>query len=153
MRTPRLPARVEAKLHKLHPLDFEELCAELLTSIGFINVRRQGSGTQSGHDIAAELPLSDRLESWFFECKRYARTIPLKEISNKLLWADTVESLDYFVIISNAQLANDFRQLISMPSRRPYKVLAWTGPVFRRLLFLVHQHINHGSATLRRHLI
>lgn len=130
---PRELDEIERKIRALDPLDFEEMCADLITELGFVNVRRQGGGTQFGHDIAAEL-IAERVESWHFECKRYARTVPLKEISNKLLWADTVESLDYFVVMSNAQISNDFRQLISMPSPRPYRILAWTGPVFRRLL-------------------
>jgi hypothetical protein len=125
--------RVEKKIRLLDPLDFEELCAELITELGFVDVRRQASGTQFGHDIAAEL-IAKHTEHWFFECKRYSRNVPLKEISNKLLWAETVASLDYFVVISNAQISNDARQLISMPSRRPFKILTWTGPVFRRLL-------------------
>ena len=135
--TVRTSDPIQQKIAMLDPLDFEEMCAELLTELGFVNVRRQASGTQFGYDIAAEL-VAEEIESWFFECKRYARTIPLKEISNKLLWADTVDSLDYFVVMSNAQLSNDFRQLVQMPSHRSYRILTWTGPVFRRLLTACH---------------
>jgi hypothetical protein len=124
---------IEKRILAMHPLDFEELCAELVTELGFINVRRQGSGTQFGRDIAADFAGS-RAEPWFFECKRYSRSIPLKEISNKLLWADALDRLAYFVIISNADVSNDFQQIITLPSRRPYKILTWTGNTFRRLL-------------------
>ncbi|MEA2238197.1 MAG: hypothetical protein QOC81_2921 [Thermoanaerobaculia bacterium] len=124
---------IEKRILAMHPLDFEELCAELVTELGFINVRRQGSGTQFGRDIAADFA-ARRAEPWFFECKRYSRPIPLKEISNKLLWADAQDRLDYFVIVSNADVSNDFQQLIDLPSRRRYKILTWTGSTFRRLL-------------------
>jgi hypothetical protein len=124
---------IEKRIRAMHPLDFEELCADLVTELGFINVRRQGSGTQFGRDIAAEF-VASRMESWFFECKRYASTIPLKEVSNKLLWADSQETLDYFVIASNAELNNDFRQLVNLSSRRQFRILTWTGVTFRRLL-------------------
>lgn len=124
---------LEKRILAMHPLDFEELCAELVTELGFINVRRQGGGTQFGRDIAAEFP-GNHVECWIFECKRYAKIIPLKEISNKLLWAQAMSTLNYFVVISNAEISNDFRQLIDLPSNRSYKVLTWTGPTFRRLL-------------------
>jgi restriction endonuclease len=124
---------LEQRLRAMDPVDFEALSADLVTELGFIDVRRQSSGTQFGHDIAAEFVDVDK-EAWLFECKRYSSIIPAKEISNKIVWADTLVRLDYFVIISNSTLANDFAQLIRMRTHRRYKILAWTGPTFRRLL-------------------
>src|ERR1051326_213161 len=124
---------LEKRLRSMDPVDFEALSADLVTELGFVDVRRQSSGTQFGHDIAAEL-IGEEKEAWLFECKRYSSLIPAKEISNKIVWADTLDRLDYFVIISNSTLTNDFAQLIRIQTHRRYKILTWTGPTFRRLL-------------------
>jgi hypothetical protein len=114
--------------------EFEELCCDLLSELGFTNIIRQASGTQFGFDISADKKKRHKPERWIFECKKYSSRVPLKEISNKLLWADTQRDIHCFVIISNAALSNDLNKLLSSYRRR-YYVLAWSDQVFTRLLF------------------
>lgn len=124
---------LEKRIRAMHPLDFEEFCAQLIVELGFVNVRRQGGGSQFGRDIAADYP-ARKLESWHFECKKYSRRITVKEIAGKLLWAGTDSVLDYFVLVSNADVSNDVVEVLRRLADRRYQVRLWTGNTFRRLL-------------------
>jgi Restriction endonuclease. len=129
----KLPRTVEQRLKRITGSDFEKLCCDLVEELGFTNIRRQASGTQFGFDLAADRKKKRKNEYWFFECKKYSSRVPLKEISNKLLWAETQKDIHCFVIVSNAELSNDLHKLLASYRRR-YYVLTWSGQVFQRLL-------------------
>jgi len=79
--------------------EFEEFGFDLLHALKFVNVDwRKGtplksSPADSGRDIMAQQLINDidgtkHLETWFVDCKHYAKGVPPTELQNLLSWAE-----------------------------------------------------------------
>jgi hypothetical protein len=105
---------------------FVELCVELLKVMGFSDIYIR-KGTESGRDIDAKW----HGQVWFFECKRYTKTIKTPEMAYKFLQLDVLpESLqpDFFVLFSNASMKSILKDIIEFKKSDRnvrYSVEAW----------------------------
>lgn len=93
---------------KITPLEFENLCYDLLYALGFKNLDRRGGAADRGRDIEAVWEIKDPsgdiyLQKWFVECKFYKYGISIRDIHDKIQWAD-VEYPDTLLIITNSHL-------------------------------------------------
>jgi Tfp pilus assembly protein PilF len=129
------------KLHELGPEIFEELCFDLVQSMGFMNVDWKTGGSDKGRDIEAKLrtPMPDGfteiVEKWHFECKLSNRGISAEKVSSKIDWANA-ERVDKLAILSNAHLTNQAKEFISLRSKSTHcKIVNWTGKRFLNVLF------------------
>ncbi len=109
-------------LNELNSIEFEELCYDLLTKLGFINISwRKGTGktsspSDSGRDIEASLVRNDidnkvYEEKWYIECKHYEKGVPADKIMNAITWA-SAEKVDTLLIISSNFLSNSCKQYL-----------------------------------------
>jgi hypothetical protein len=99
-------------LNDMSDNDFEELCYDLLKSIGFINLSwRKGTGLSSspsdqGRDIQAEYVVKDfngniRIEKYFIECKHHLKGVSPDKIMGALSWAAAERPDELIIFVSN----------------------------------------------------
>lgn len=73
---------------EISPREFENLCYDLIVQYNFSNLIWREGGADSGRDIEAFFTftnsISDFKTKWFFECKRYAKGVPLMNLLQKL---------------------------------------------------------------------
>jgi len=133
---------IERKLKLFDSNQFEELCCDLILSQGFKNVKRKGSHNDrdQGRDIEAIynriLPdhLTQIIECWYFECKYHLDSISVKDIQEKIAWADA-EGIDYLGILSPTTTTNNAKLYISQfQNNHQLRIIDWTGFTFTRLL-------------------
>lgn len=127
---------------KLSPKVFECLCYELVKSMpGFVNVDLRDGSYDSGRDIDAtyrgKAPdgITEIVEKWRFECKKYSNGIPFDDISGKINHA-SLKRIDKLVIMSNMHLTPACKDGISdIQNTLNCKVFDWTGVHFQDILF------------------
>lgn len=90
---------------KITATEFEEVCFDLLTRLGFQSLQWRQGGSDRGRDIEGEYrvnnPLIDyHIEKWFFECKKYSHGVPVGNMSTKFEWATSnqVNHLVFFMV-------------------------------------------------------
>jgi hypothetical protein len=120
---------------------FEDLCLELLRSMGFRSTYRVGHhrDRDRGRDIEATYPriLPDGHnqinERWFFECKHHQNNLNVDDILNKVAWAEA-SGADFLVILSLTDLTSSARQYITeYQEKHNLRILTWTGKdLFKR---------------------
>jgi hypothetical protein len=124
---------------KITPLEFENLCYDLLYVLGFRNLDRRGGTADRGRDIEAIWEIKDPsgdiyLQKWFVECKFYKQGIPIRKIHDKIQWAD-LELPDVFLIITNSHLTNQAKDwLKKIQEKKQYNVLIWENEKIEKLL-------------------
>jgi hypothetical protein len=126
---------------QLDETEFEEFAFDLLTALGFVNVDwRKGTGlrsspSDSGRDIVAQLRQvdvdgSERLETWFVDCKHYQRGVPATELENLLAWSQA-ERPDVALFIVSGFLSNpakDYLGTWKQQNRPPFRIKHWERP-------------------------
>lgn len=130
---------------KLSSTQFEKFCYDLLTEMGFINVRwRKGTGKSTspadrGRDIECERLIEDidgskDIQSWFVECKHHKRGVPPEKINSALSWANAKKP-DVLLIIASNFLSNGSHDLIKESNRNnpTLKIKVWERPDLERL--------------------
>jgi hypothetical protein len=114
---------------------FEDLCLELLRSMGFRSTYRVGhhKDRDRGRDIEAIYPriLPDGHnqinERWFFECKHHQNNLSVDDILSKVAWAEA-SGADFLVILSLTDLTSSARQYITeYQDKHNLRILTWTG--------------------------
>jgi hypothetical protein len=125
----------------LSPTEFEELCYEVLKSMGFVNLNwRKGtpkaaSPADSGRDIEAQFLKIDvdktqDFEGWFIDCKHHEKGVPASEMDNLLAWAQA-ERPQVTLIIASGFLSNsakDHLRQYEKNNRPPFKIKIWEAP-------------------------
>jgi GTPase SAR1 family protein len=132
---------IDAELKSISSEVFEDLCLELLQTLGFRNVYRVGhhNDRDRGRDIEAVysrmLPDGQTQihERWFFECKHQKKNLSVEDIQSKVAWAEASDA-DFLVFLSFVDLTSSARQFIDeFQKKHRLKILAWTGTdLFRR---------------------
>lgn len=106
---------------------FVRLCAKLLVAMGFTDVFTR-VGTELGRDIDARYGGF----VWYFECKRYAKSVSTPHTAYKILQLDMLRDElrpDYFVLMSNASLTSilkDIVQFRNAENKVRYSIETWT---------------------------
>ena len=139
-------ARAVLDFEGMDETDFEEFCFELLVEIGFVNVDwRKGTPLPSspadrGRDIVGQLERTDvdgskHLETWFVDCKHYARGVPPEKLQGLLAWAHA-ERPHTALVIASGFLSNpskDYLNDYELNNRPPFRIKYWERPVLDRL--------------------
>jgi hypothetical protein len=127
--------------------DFEEFCFELLARLdGFHNVDwRKGTPKPSspadrGRDIVAEVDHVDvdgarHIETWFVDCKHYARGVPPEALQGLLTWAQAERPHVALVIASGflSNAAKDYLRDYEQNNRPPFRIKYWERPIVGKL--------------------
>jgi hypothetical protein len=133
--------------NELDETTFEEFAFDLLIALGFVNVDwRKGTGLRSspadrGRDIVAQLRQvdidgSERLETWFADCKHHQRGIPATELENLLVWSQA-ERPDVALFIVSGFLSNPAKEYLETwkrQNRPPFRIRYWERPYLARAL-------------------
>lgn len=139
-------------LLQLSDKEFEELCFELVLSLGFEKVRWRKGGADNGRDIQAELSSTSSLvdryyEQWFFECKRYSKGVPPEQLNSKIAWADA-EKPKHLVIFVSSHLTNNARTwLEKIEVDKFYKIHALEGDQIKRLVLMFPKLVERYFST------
>jgi len=124
---------------EITPLEFENLCYDLLYVLGFQNLDRCGGTADRGRDIEAIWKIKDPSEDiyfqkWFVECKFYKHGIPIREIHAKIQWADA-ERPDVLLIITNSHLTAQAKDwLEKIREEKVYNIQIWENNKIEKLL-------------------
>lgn len=134
------------KFGSLSPTAFEEFCFDLMSEAGFINVDwrkgtpRSSSPADRGRDIVAQLERRDvdghtYRETWFVDCKHYARGVPPDALLGTIAWA-TAERPATVLFIASGYFTNGAKDWIAtfLSTRPAFRVRTWEMPQLRRLL-------------------
>lgn len=126
--------------------DFEEFCFELLIELGFVNVDwrkgtpRRSSPADRGRDIVAQLERIEidgakHLETWFVQCKHYAKGVPPERLQGVLAWAQAERPSAVLVIASGyfSNPAKDYLKEYEANNRPPFRIKVWERPALARL--------------------
>ncbi len=127
--------------------DFEELTYDVLHALGFVNLSwRRGSGrggasADQGRDIVAqhlskEPDGSERLETWFVQCKCHVRGVPPEKLDGALAWS-AAERPDVLLFAVSNFLSNPAKVYLEKYERnnRPaFRVKRWERKDLERLL-------------------
>lgn len=138
---------MEISFERLSSADFEEFCADLLHSSGFVNIDwRKGTGlatspADKGRDIVCdylrpEPDGSQHFERWLVDCKHFKKGVPPKELRNLLAWAEA-ERPDVALFISSNFLSNPAKEYLTTyrnNNRPPFKIRYWERPRLARML-------------------
>lgn len=124
---------------EVKPLEFENLCYDLLSALGFHNLKKRGGTADRGRDIEANWlsrdPAGDiHLQKWFIECKFYKKGIPTRELYEKIQWAD-VEKLDVLLFMTNSHLTAQAKDWIEkIQNEKNYFIRIWENEKIEGLL-------------------
>jgi len=124
---------------KITPLGFENLCYDLLYVLGFQNIDRRGGTADRGRDIEAIWKIKDPsgdiyFQKWFVECKFYKHGISIREIHDKIQWADA-ERPDVLLIITNSHLTAQAKDwLEKIREEKVYNIQIWENEKIEKLL-------------------
>lgn len=138
---------VKVTFNTLDQTEFEEFCFDLLVASNFVNVDwRKGTGLHSspsdgGRDIVARLRQvdiddSERLETWFVDCKHYQRGVPPRELQNLLSWSQA-ERPDVALFITSGFLSNpakDYLETWKQQNNPPFRIKHWERPYLVRMI-------------------
>lgn len=104
---------IDFDLSLLSPLQFEELCYELVEASGFSHIIWRRGGADGGRDIEACRRVSNGLvddydERWFFECKHHRSGVSSEHLSSKFVHG-LAEEPDHLVFFISSYLTKDTR--------------------------------------------
>jgi hypothetical protein len=160
---------VKVTFNRLDETEFEEFCFDLLVASDFVNVDwRKGTGLHSspsdgGRDIVAQLRQvdiddSERLETWFVDCKHYERCVSPRELQNLLSWSQA-ERPDVALFIASGWLSNpakDYLETWKQQNNPPFRIKHWERPylvrMIRRKADLLAKYPIQGREAIRRFL-
>lgn len=130
----------------INSTQFEELCFELLQSIGCRNVNwRKGTGydnspSDSGRDIECEYYRYDTLlgemivEKWFIECKHYKSGVSPNVLTGATQWA-IAEQPDRLIIMTTSFLTNPCKEFLKkLNQQNKFKISYWEKPKIEKML-------------------
>ncbi|WP_217561819.1 restriction endonuclease [Paenibacillus sp. GbtcB18] len=106
-------SETDIDFRKITPIQFEELCFELLGHIGFKKLLWRQGGADNGRDIEGISDMNNQLvgsyeEKWFFECKHQSGGISPEQLNSKFAWADA-EKPQHVAILTTTYLTNGCR--------------------------------------------
>ncbi len=137
---------------ELSPIEFENLCYDMLMAEGFHSVKWNRGGADGGRDLEAALPFSSPFTSlhytkWFFECKHYTSGVSPESLSSKITWADA-EQPDFLVIFLSTYLTKGAKEWVSkIQTARRYKIIIVEGEELKtRLVSIQHLIPKYFSA-------
>lgn len=135
------------RFEDLSPTGFEEFCFDLLSESGFVNVDwrkgtpKDASPADRGRDIVADLDRADvdghrYLETWFVDCKHYARGVPPEALQGTIAWAQA-ERPAAVLFIASGFFTNGAKDWVAgyLEKNRPsFRIRTWEMPQLRALL-------------------
>ena len=130
------------RILNLTPQQFEELCWDLVKTLGYVNPKWVGlGGSDKGKDIVAEkhdrigTSLVVDIQKVAFQCKRYSTGISQQDISSSIDWCD-IEGYDRLFILSNSHLTEPARTYVEDANKKKkVKTLDICEKSFQDLLF------------------
>jgi hypothetical protein len=138
---------VKVTFDRLDQTDFEEFGFDLLVASNFVNVDwRKGTGLHSspsdgGRDIVAQLRQididdSERLETWFVDCKHYLHGVPPRELQNLLSWSQAGRPDVALFIVSGflSNPAKDYLETWKQQNNPPFRIKYWERPYLVRMI-------------------
>lgn len=131
----------------LDPTEFEELCFDLLTESGYVNVDwrkgtpKNSSPSDRGRDIVAQRRLEDadgyeHFETWFVDAKHYAKGVPPEALQGLMTWAES-ELPDVVLVAASGFLSNpakDWLENYRKNRRPPFRIRYWERPQLSSML-------------------
>jgi tetratricopeptide (TPR) repeat protein len=135
------------KILSLSPEEFEELCYDIISSLGYVNLDWRKGGGDKGKDITAEkhelkAGIETITEKWYFQCKRYSSGISVTDISSAIDWA-IADKANFLVFMSNSHLTNGCKEFVDQKNKEgKTQILQFTDKKFQSLLFRFPQIIS-----------
>lgn len=93
-------------LLKVDPYEFERICVDLLTQMGFLNVQEVGGSGDFGIDIVAQKPKGALDETYLIQCKRWINNVgstPIQRLHSELMR----QNADKAICITTAKFTHD----------------------------------------------
>lgn len=124
---------------KITSSQFEELCFDLITRLGYKDLIWRRGGADSGRDIEGKFYIENPIiggydERWFFECKNYSQGVPPEKLSGKISWCDS-EKPDHVVFFISSYLTNNARQWLNkITPQKSYKIHVIEGKELKRIV-------------------
>lgn len=134
-------------LHRLSPVEFEEMCYDLLACLGFQHLNwRKGTGydaspADQGRDIECyyerSLPDGELLrEEWFIDSKHHKHGVGPVALQGALAWA-TAKRPDHLLFIVSSFLSNpakEYLEAYEQNNKPSFRISCWERPKLERLL-------------------
>jgi hypothetical protein len=132
---------------ELDDTEFEEFCFELLSELEHVvnvdwrkGTPKPASPADRGRDIVAEVERVDidgskHAETWFIDCKHYAKGVPPEALQGLIAWAQA-ERPDVALVIASGFLSNPAKDWIEDYRRNnhpPFRIKHWERPQLDRL--------------------
>lgn len=123
---------INLKWNNLNSEEFELLCYDILSKIGFKNIDWYKGPLDRGRDIIARknidvLPGKSESTIWIIECKHYtSRGISVKDLVTSKGWADSLsDEIDYLLIMTSGHLTvstKDWLNKLNSTGGQNYKI-------------------------------
>ena len=101
---------------------------------------KQASPADRGRDIVAQVDRIDvdgskHVETWFIDCKHYAKGVPPEALQGLLTWAQAERPHVVLVIASGflSNAAKDYLRSYEENNRPPFRIKHWERPVLDKL--------------------
>ena len=144
------------RLSSLSPVQFENLIYDCVRAIGVRNLVWRTPGRDGGRDLEGKVVVTDivgtdRLETWYIECKRYNSSIGWPTVWKKVAYADS-QGADVFLLATNSNPSPTCETEIdrwNAQKRRP-AIRVWRGYSLGHVLATKpHILISHGLSDER----
>jgi len=126
---------------KITDQDFEELCYEILSIEGFVNIKWLGrGGGDRGRDILcskAEPALGNlRLQTTYLvQCKKWVARPPTpSDLNNAIAWADAQNPHVFLIMVSHTLSADTHDWVSQIQKKKPYQILTFEEKDFELFL-------------------
>ena len=124
------------------PMEFQQLCVDVLKAEGFKNIRGIGTGPDQGQDALIEVPITSpfgvELQRFVVQCKWYAldNSVGQKEVVADYEYLDLHDAVGLFFITSSRYSGTAVTKMNSIDKSRhhPYQIKFWDGYELTRRL-------------------
>ncbi len=137
----------EIDFSRLTSTQFEELCFDLVTRLGYKDLTWHRGGADSGRDIEGKFYIENPIiggydERWFFECKNHTQGVPPEKLASKIAWCDS-EKPEHLVFFISSYLTNGARQwLDKIIPQKSYKIHVVEGEALKRIISGFHDLVS-----------
>lgn len=139
------------RLADLSSTEFENLVYDCARSCGMGNLVWRTPGADGGRDIEGRVVVTDivgeeRVEKWYIECKKHARSIGWPTIWKKVAYADS-PCADVFLLATNSNPSPNCETQIATwnNARRRPTIRVWRGYSFEHILATrTHIKLSYG---------
>jgi len=118
---------------------FEELCYDLLSKMGYHSITWKQGGSDNGRDIECYYTMNNPMlgclvDKWFVECKNHTSAINVDDLNSKLAWASAEKPNHLLIIVSSYISKSTYEWLAKMNTSIVYRIHVIEGKRLKELL-------------------